>query len=395
LLHPCLLDKPPQIQYPRIQSERPFAILLQPVIAVTHKGYWIAFNKVPGIGPARLAALLEVCGTPEAAWKASIQQLQAAHLDRRTLESLLLARRQLDPEKEWQRAQQAGVQVLTWADANYPESLRQVDGAPPVLYVSGTLLPDDNLAIAIVGTRRASAYGREVAHRLGAELARNRVTVVSGLALGIDAVAHKAALDSGGRTIAVLGSGVDQVYPLQHRQLAQAIATNGAVVSEYPLGTRPEASNFPPRNRIISGLSRAVVIVEAGVRSGALITANFAADQGREVFAVPGNILSAGSAGCNDLIRQGATPLLAADDLLEFLSLTTWNAQQSARQLVPPDPLEERLLDHLSGEPAHIDELVRLSALSTPQVSSLLTLMELKGMVRQSTPLSYVRSQSY
>lgn len=361
---------------------------------MTDKGYWIAFNKVPGIGPARLAALLEVCGTPEAAWRASIQQLQAAHLDRRTLESLLLARRQLDPEKESQRAQQAGVQVLTWADADYPESLRQIESAPPVLYVRGKLLPDDSLAVALVGTRRASAYGREVAHRLGGELARNRVTVVSGLALGIDAVAHKAALDAGGRTLAVLGSGVDQVYPLQHRQLAQAIAENGAVVSEYPLGTRPEASNFPPRNRIISGLSRAVVIVEAGLRSGALITANFAADQGREVFAVPGNILSPGSAGCNDLIRQGATPLLAATDLLEFLNLTTWNAQQSARQLVPPDPLEERLLDYLSGEPAHIDELVRLSAMSAPQVSSLLTIMELKGMVRQSTPLNYVRSQS-
>jgi DNA processing protein len=361
------------------------------VVAVAHKGYWIAFNKVPGIGPARLAALLSVCGTPEAAWRASIHDLQSARLDRRTLESLLLARRQIDPEQEWRRAQQAGVQVLTWDDPDYPELLRQMDDSPPVLYVKGELLTIDQLAVALVGTRRASAYGREVAHKLGAELAQNGVTVVSGLALGVDAVAHKAALDAGGRTVAVLGSGVDQVYPLQHRTLAAQLMQQGALVSEYPLGTRPEANNFPPRNRIISGLSRAVVIVEAGVRSGALITANYAAEQGREVFAVPGNILSPASAGCNDLIRQGATPLLATSDLLEFLKLASWDAQQTAR-LVPPDPAEERLLSHFTGEPFHIDDLVRQSNMTTAEVSSLLAMMELKGLVRQASPFSYVRT---
>jgi DNA processing protein len=326
---------------------------------VDHKGYWIALNKVAGIGPARLAALLELCGSPAAAWRASIQQLHAARLDRRTLENFLQAR-------------------------------RQIDGSPPVLYVRGQLLPTDDLAVALVGTRRASAYGREVAHRLAVELAHNGVTVVSGLALGVDAVAHKAALDAGGRTIAVLGSGVDQLYPLQNRALAHAILANGALISEYPLGTPPEANNFPPRNRIISGLSRAIVIVEAGERSGALITANYAADQGREVFAVPGNILSPGSAGCNELIRQGATPLLAATDLLDYLKLSTWPEPPSTQPAFAPDPLEEKLLIHLSAEPCHIDELVRRSTLTTPQVSGLLALLELKGLVRQATPLSYV-----
>lgn len=357
-----------------------------------HKGYWIAFNRVAGIGPARLAALLAVCGTPEAAWKASIQQLQAAHLDRRTLEHFLNVRRQIDPDHEWRQVQRAGVQALTWDDPAYPEGLRNIDGAPPVLYVRGALLPTDELAIALVGTRRASVYGREVAHKLATVLGRHDVTVVSGLALGIDAVAHKAALEAGGRTIAVLGSGVDQVYPLQHRQLAEAILENGAIISEYPLGTKPEASNFPPRNRIISGLSRAVVIVEAGQRSGALITANFAAEQGRDVFAVPGNILGPGSVGANELIRQGATPLLAAEDLLEYLDVTAWNAQQAARRVVAADPLEANLLTHLSTDPCHIDDLVRLSTMPAPQVSSLLALMELKGLVRQSAPLSYVRT---
>jgi DNA processing protein len=362
------------------------------MIAVDHKGYWIAFNRVAGIGPARLAALLAVCGTPEAAWKASIQQLQAAHLDRRTLEHFLTVRRQIDPDQEWRRVEQAGVHALTWDDPTYPAWLRNIDGAPPVLYVRGELLPTDELAIALVGTRRASVYGREVTHQVATELGRHGVTVVSGLALGIDAVAHKAALDAGGRTIAVLGSGVDQIYPMQHRQLANAIEEHGAIVSEYPLGTKPEASNFPPRNRIISGLSRAVVIVEAGQRSGALITANFASEQGRDVFAVPGNILGPGSIGANELIRQGAIPLLAPADLLEYLELSTWNAQQHARRLVASDPLEANLLAHLSADPCHIDDLVRLSTLPAPQVSSLLTMMELKGLVRQSAPWSYVRA---
>jgi DNA processing protein len=361
-------------------------------IAVNHKGYWIVFNKVAGIGPARIATLLEVCGSLEAAWKAPIQQLRQANLDRRSLENLLQARRELDPEREWERVVQAGIQVLTWDDADYPENLRQIEHPPPVLYIHGQINVYDALAVALVGTRRASAYGREVAHTLATELARNAVTVVSGLALGIDAMAHRAALDAGGRTIAVLGSGVDQVYPLQHRQLAKDIVANGALVSEYPLGTRPEANNFPPRNRIISGLSRAVAIIEAGQRSGALITATFAADQGREVFAVPGNILSPGSAGCNELIRQGATPLLATRDLLEYLDLTQFSAQQMVRQLVPPDPLEAQVLKQLSSDPLHIDDLVRQVAIPAPQVSSLLVMMELKGLVRQSTPMSYVKT---
>jgi len=357
---------------------------------VDPKAYWIAFNKVPGIGPARLKALLEVCGTIEAAWKASIQQIQAAHLDRRSLENLLLARRQIDLEAEWRRVQASDVQVLTWADLDYPQNLAEIDAPPPVLYVRGTLTEQDRLAVALVGTRRASGYGREVAHVMAGELVRHGVTIVSGLALGIDAVVHQAALDAGGRTLAVLGSGVDQVYPAQNRSLANAIMANGALISEYPLGTRPEANNFPPRNRIISGLSRGVVIVEAGQRSGALITASFAAEQGRDVFAVPGNILHAGSVGCNELIREGAIPCLSVNDILNHLNFTRLSEQQIVRETVPADPLEAQLLVHLSGEPCHIDELVRQATMPAPQVSSLLAMMELKGLVRQVGAMKYV-----
>lgn len=357
--------------------------------ALPTQAYWVAFNKVAGIGPARLTALLEVCGSIEAAWKASIQQLQAANLDKRSQENLLLARRQFDLAAEWQRLGHADVQVLTWEDDAYPVNLRETDAPPPVLYVRGQLQPEDRLAVAVVGTRRASAYGREVAHMAATEFAHNNITVVSGLALGVDTVAHRAALDAGGRTLAVLGSGVDQVYPAQNRELADAIIANGALISEYPLGTRPEANNFPPRNRIISGLSQGVIIVEASQQSGALITAEFAAEQGREVFAVPGSILHPGSAGCNQLIRQGATPFLSVSDVLDQLNFATLSTQSMVRQSTPSDPLEAQLITLLAQEACHIDDIVRRMALPSGQVSSLLTLLELKGLVRQVGGMTY------
>ncbi len=354
------------------------------------QAYWIGFNKVPGIGPTRLASLLALCGSIEAAWKASIQQLQQAGLDRRSQNNLLEARRTLDLAKAWQQIERANVTVLTWDDADYPSNLREIDAPPPVLYVRGTLYPADAVAIAVVGTRRASAYGREVAHMSATELAHNQVTVVSGLALGVDAIAHKAALAAGGRTLAVLGSGVDQLYPAQNRELAHQIIENGAIISEYPLGTRPEANNFPPRNRIISGLSRGIVVVEAGVQSGSLITATFAAEQGRVVFAVPGSILHPGSTGCNQLIRDGAVPFLSVNDVLDHLDLARFTIQHAVRHTTPHDPLESELLANLSHEPRHIDELVRRLAWSSAQVNSTLIMMELKGMIRQIGGMNYV-----
>ena len=268
----------------------------------------------------------------------------------------------------------------------------QIDGAPPVLFVRGQITSQDEWAIALVGTRRASSYGREVTQVLATELAHQGVTVVSGLALGIDTVAHRAAIEAGGRTLAVLGSGIDQIYPPQNRGLATAIAAQGALVSDYPLGTRPDAGNFPPRNRIVSGLSRGVVIVEASERSGALITAQFAAEQGRELFAVPGNILHPGSLGCNRLIQQGATPVLSVDDVLEQLNMVRLSNHVEARRSVPADPEEQILWGQLSTQPCHIDEIVRQAARPSAQVSGLLTVMELKGLVRQVGNMTYVRA---
>jgi DNA processing protein len=256
--------------------------------------------------------------------------------------------------------------------------------------VKGELKPEDEWAVAVVGTRRASAYGREAARRLAGDLAANGVTVVSGLAWGIDSHAHRAALEAGGRTIAVLGHGLDQVYPPQNRKLAAEIVERGALVTEYGLGTRPEASNFPARNRIISGMSLGTLVVEAGTSSGALITADFAAEQGRDVFAVPGNIFARGATGTNRLIQQGAKLVLSVEDVLEELNLTMVSAFREAQEVVPANETESLLLEHLSEEPIHVDELGREVGLPISTVSSTLALMELKGLVRQVGGMNYV-----
>jgi DNA processing protein len=255
------------------------------------------------------------------------------------------------------------------------------------------LLPTDDWAVAVVGTRHASAYGREAARGLAGDLARAGVTIVSGLARGIDTQAHRAALDAGGRTLAVLGSGVDIIYPYENHKLAAEIVEHGALISEYALGVQPEANNFPPRNRVISGLSRGVIVVEAGEQSGALITVDFAADQGREVFAVPGSIFQRGSLGTNRLIRDGAHPVLSANDVLEALNLTSVAQHVEAQMLLPTDATEALLFEQLSGEPTHVDEVGRAANLPIATVSSALALMELKGLVRQVGGMNYVRAR--
>jgi len=352
--------------------------------------YWIGFNRVVGIGPAKLRALLDHFGDLETAWHASASDLREAGLDRRALEYLLAARAAMDLDAELERVHRLGARVLTWDDAEYPPQLKSIAAPPPLLYLKGAFASADQWAVAVVGTRRATAYGREVTRSLVSDLARSGVTIVSGLARGIDATAHQAALDAGGRTIAVLGHGIDFIYPPEHRKLAEQIIERGALVTDYPVGTPPEGSNFPPRNRIISGLALGVLVVEGDVSSGAHITADFAAEQGRDVFAVPGNILNRSSRLPNTLIQQGATPVLSAQDILEQLNLMMVAQQAEAREVIPADETESRLLAMLSAEPTHIDDLQRESGLPISQVSSTLALMELKGMVRQVGGMNYV-----
>jgi DNA processing protein len=353
--------------------------------------YWLGFNLVNGVGPAKVQALLDYFGSLAAAWQATELQLARIGFDRRTILNLQETRAQLNLDACLEKVQTAGIHLLTWDTPDYPAYLREVPNPPPLLYMQGDLQEVDRWAVAVVGTRRLTTYGRQATHDLVAGLVRNNITIVSGLARGIDAVAHKTAVELGGRTIAVLGSGLDAIYPAEHRPLAQSITQgHGALISEYGLGVQPEAKNFPPRNRIISGLSLGVLVVEAGEQSGALITTNFAAEQNRDVFAVPGNINSPVSKGPNRLIQQGARLVSCVEDILEELNIYMV-AEQTAVQMALPETAEEAALyTHLSSQPVHIDDLSRASNLPTALVSSTLTIMELKGMVQQVGGMNYI-----
>jgi DNA processing protein len=354
------------------------------------KKYWIGFNLIKGIGAVRMQGLVAYFGDLESAWRADPASLAEAGLGAKLVERVVSARQSVDLDQVWTKIEAQGISILTWADEEYPSRLREIDQPPPVLYIRGEYLQDDLFAVAIVGTRKVTPYGRQVTEEIASFLAANGITVVSGLARGVDAIAHQAALKTGGRTIAVLGSGVDKIYPPEHRALAEQMMERGAVISDYAVGTPPDASNFPPRNRIISGLSLAVVVIEAAETSGALITAEFAAEQGREIFAVPGSILAPQSKGANRLIQKGALPLLTPDDLMQALDLTRVGEKKTARKLLPADEAEARVLEVLGGEPMHVDEIRNQANLPIEKVSATLALMELKGMVRQVGGMNYV-----
>ncbi|MGI6367465.1 MAG: DNA-processing protein DprA [Anaerolineae bacterium] len=353
--------------------------------------YWIGFQRVPGIGPARLKGLVESFGDAEAAWFASAASLRAAGLSPSVIEQLLSLRGALDLDAEWARVERLGVRVLTWQSPEYPRLLREIDQAPAVLYLLGELEPVDELAVAVVGTRSPSSYGKAVTEQLAVGLAANGVTVVSGLALGIDGIAHRAALDAGGRTLAVLGNGLDTIYPARHRSLAERIQGEGALLSDYPLGTRPEAHNFPARNRIISGLTLGTVVVEADRQSGALITLRYALDQGRETYAVPGNVLARTSLGTNEAIQRGEAKLVTGvEDILSELNLSMIVEQRTVAEQVPGNANEALLLQAIGSDAVHVDELARSTGMGSGDVMSTLLMLELKGMVRAVDGMTYV-----
>ncbi|HEY9076913.1 MAG TPA: DNA-processing protein DprA [Anaerolineaceae bacterium] len=352
--------------------------------------YWIGFNLARGIGAVRMRALLDFFGNLEVAWNAPYEAYLSAGLPEKLAQRLVHNRKEVDLERVYEQITRLGIQVLTWEDIDYPKHLREINQPPPVIYLRGAFKPEDDWAIALVGTRRVTVYGRQVTEQIASALVKNGLTVVSGLARGTDAIAHEIALKEGGRTIAVLGSGIDRIYPPENTNLAKRIAENGAVISDYAPGTPPDSVNFPPRNRIISGLSLATIVVEAGETSGALITSTFAAEQGREVFAVPGSILAPQSRGTNRLIQQGAHPYLDVKDVLEVLHLTKAQEQRSAQQLLPVDEVENCLLNLLGDEPVHVDELCVQSGLSIDRVSATLALLELKGYARSAGGMNYV-----
>lgn len=356
--------------------------------------YWIAFSRIPRIGRVRMTQIEEHFGTLERAWSASPGELKAAGLDSASLSACLDARSSIDPDAEVAIVEKHGVRAITWHDDDYPKQLREVYDRPPVLYVRGTLTPADDWAVAIVGTRRVTVYGRQAAEEMARGLASNRVTVVSGLARGVDSIAHRAALAAGGRTIGVLACGLDMVYPPEHKRLAEEIVERAAIISDYPIGTQPRSEFFPRRNRILSGISLGVLVVEGDTKSGALITARQALEQNREVFAVPGSIYSPNSRGTNKLIQDGEAKLTSdVQDVLAELNLSMAAHQIEMTELVPADETEAVLLRFLGGQPTHIDEVRRESGLPIATVTSALAMLELKGLVRQVGRMNYVRSR--
>jgi DNA processing protein len=365
----------------------------------------LTLSLVPGIGPRLTAALLERFGSATAALRASVAELsEIPYLTQRLAENVQQALQRSDAAAELERIERHGVRLTALGSPEYPPALVTIDDPPYLLYIRGSITPADANAVALVGSRRCTDYGRRIATRIATGLARAGVTVISGLARGIDGAAHRAALEAGGRTLAVLAGGLSRIYPPEHADLAREVEASGALITESPMEQQPLAGLFPVRNRIISGLSKVVVLIEAAEKSGALITASHAADQGRTVMAVPGSVESASSGGTNELIRKGAILCRGVEDILEELhgvsAMVVAGKNAAAAPATPPVPsgpppgLDEnqrRIWEALT-EACHLDQLVQRLGLTVPQVSGALMLMEMKKVVRRLPGNRYERS---
>ncbi len=353
---------------------------------------WLALNRAPHLGPVSIQQLLECYPSAVDIFAASATELAACGLNNRQVESLLTPDwAAVESDLRWQEQEQAHICVLS--DAAYPALLRQIPDPPPVLYLFGQLEVACHQQIAVVGSRTPTPMGRETAHEFGAQLAALGLVVTSGLAHGIDAAAHRGAVSVGGRSIAVTGTGLDRVYPARHRELAHEVAEKGLIISEFPLGSPPRPGNFPRRNRIISGLSQAVLVVEAALRSGSLITARLALEQGRDVFAVPGSIRNSQARGCNTLIREGAKLVEMVKDIVEefpdFVALTPADSIKKTDDPIDHDlatdfELDEdyrKVLENVGYEPTSVDQVVERSGLTVDAVCSMLLVLELQGFV--------------
>lgn len=355
---------------------------------------WIGLSSIPGVGRTTFRKLVERFGTPDAVLGAAQEELEDVEgLSAKVIEGIRSFPWKERAVDEFLRSKQLGAAIIIDSSPSFPANLKQVQDAPVYLYSKGSLLPEDTRAIAIVGTRRPTHYGLAMAQRIASDLAAAKFTIVSGLARGIDTQAHKGALSAGGRTIAVFGSGIDVVYPPENKGLMAAIVRSGAVVTENPLGTQPEGGYFPARNRIISGLSLGTVIIEASEDSGSLITAQYTREQGRPLFAVPGNAGSAVSRGTNNLIRQGAVLVESAQDILRSITPDRMPGMPRApKQPLPSlSPEEQAVIDHITDEPRHIDRIMQESGTTAGRLSGVLITLELKGLVMQLPGKYYIK----
>ena len=348
--------------------------------------YRVAWSCILEIGPVKFSQLISAFGTAEEAWKSFDRQVDQFGWGPETTPKILSARKKINPQKEYEKCLKHKITLLTPEDPSYPKLLKEIHDPPFLLYVTGSLKPEDSISLTVVGSRRMSPYGAQVVEAFVPSLCAQGLTIVSGLAFGVDFKATQLAFNSGGRTISVLASGVDVPTPYANAYLARQIveAGSGAVVSEFPVGTEPQPFYFPRRDRLVSGLSLGTLVIEAAEKSGSLITPKTALEQGREGFAVPGSIFSLVSIGTNKLIQQGgAKPVMRPEDILEELHIPTRVLQAEASRAVAACPEETVVLECLSlGQETHIDEIIRKSGLPTPVIGSVLTVMELKGMVK-------------
>ena len=360
-----------------------------------HKPFWLGLHLIPNFGVATVSRLLTHFDSAEALWREPDASVERLDLPPTLLDQFCAARQKIDVRREMDRVARAGASLITLEDEDYPRLLRSLPDRPIMLYVRGSLPLNSESSVAIVGTRKASRYGKDVAFQLASQLARQGVTIVSGLAHGIDAAAHRGALDAGGNTIAVMATGIDRVYPRENADLAENIAASGAVITEMPLGSAPLGKNFPQRNRIISGLSLGVLVAEAPIRSGALNTVSHAIDQGRDVFAVPHNIYSRSGGGGNILIQEGAKLVASEEDILDELQVSFINVETRSRaqEIQPANETEDAILQQLSADPVHVDVIVRQTELPTATVTSTLTMLELKGLAESAGPMQYCRAR--
>lgn len=345
----------------------------------------VALNLLPNIGPVRVRNLLSRFGSAQAVLAATQADLsQVDKVGFKAANNIIRWRELIDLDGELRRIDQFGANIVTTDDSDYPALLRQIYDPPLVLYVRGTLRPEDAYAIAMVGTRQSTLYGRQTAERLARQLAASGVTVVSGGARGIDSASHEGALQSGGRTIAVLGTGLDIVYPAENVKLYQRIAEQGAVITQFPFGRKGDKQSFPIRNRIVAGMTQGTAVVEANRASGALITANFATEYGRTVYAVPGRVDSPRSAGCHDLIKDGAQLCESAEDVLtEFAHLQAIEPEEPEIPMPTLSHPEQHVFHVLTHEEMQQDEIIRRSELPAAQVSVILLQLEMKKLVQQ------------
>jgi len=360
---------------------------------LTEKIFINAFNLVGNIGSVSFKKISSNFSSMESAWQASEQKLKDAGLDEKIVADIISKRKDIDPKIEFKKLAKNEINIITIKDAEYPQQLKEIHNPPIALYVSGNIKPEDKFSLGVVGSRKPSIYGKQVVAQIVADLVEKGLTIVSGLAYGIDAIAHRNSIENKGRTLAIIGSGLDRdsLYPSENYNLARQIIEKnaGAVISEYPIGTPAFKQHFPMRNRIISGLSLGVIIIEAAEKSGALITAQHAIDQNREVFAIPGSIYSQNSIGPNKLIQAGAKLVLTANDIFEELNLEIISAR---KQTIEFETKEENLIfNALSGESTHIDKIVNLTKLDTAMVSANLTIMEIKGIIKNIGGMNYIK----